>query len=131
MKVTPTALVVDDELDLAWALQQTLILDGWKVFVARTGGVASKLAATAPVHIAFVDAKLPDMDGRDVAKCITELQPDVMVYLISGYYYPEDREVREGLHQHLFAGFISKPLDLSEISRLAQHALGRQGRAEM
>ena len=125
MKVTPTALIVDDELDLAWALQQTLILDGWQVLVAHTGRAAIGQATAAPVRIAFVDAKLPDMDGRDVAKRIIELQPGVMVVMISGYYYPEDREVKEGLRQQLFAGFISKPFDLDEISRLAQQALDR------
>ena len=127
MKVTHTALIVDDEQDLAWALQQSLILDGWEVLVAHTGRAAIGQAMAAPVRIAFVDVKLPDMDGLDVARRIAELQPDAMVVMISGYYYPEDREVKEGLRQQLFAGFISKPFDLSEISRLAQHALGRWG----
>jgi DNA-binding NtrC family response regulator len=114
---------VDDELDLAWALQQNLTLDGWQVAVAHTGNDAIAQAAAAPVRIAFVDAKLPDMDGLDVAKRIAELQPAVMTILISGYYYPEDQAVKEALRQGLFVHFISKPFDLVEISALAQRAL--------
>ncbi len=125
METTPTALVMDDEVDLAWAVQQTLVLDGWRVVVAHTGAAAIALAATEPIRIAFVDAKLPDMDGLDVARRIVELQPAATMVLISGYYYSEDQAVRETLRHGLFANFISKPFDLAEISALAQRALAR------
>jgi DNA-binding NtrC family response regulator len=123
VETPPTALVMDDEVDLAWAVQQTLVLDGWRVVVAHTGADAISLAATEPIRIAFVDAKLPDMDGLDVARRIIELQPAAMMVLISGYYYNEDQTVRETLRHGLFANFISKPFDLAEISALAQRSL--------
>lgn len=123
MDISPVALVVDDELDLAWALQQTLILDGWQVVVTHTGGEAISRAAGVPIRIAFVDAKLPDMDGLDVVRRISELQPTATMVLISGYYYSEDMEVRETLRRGLCANFVSKPFDLAEISALAQRAL--------
>ena len=125
MEILPTALVMDDEVDLAWAVQQTLELDGWRVVVAHTGAAAIVLAAAEPIRIAFVDAKLPDIDGLDVARRIVELQPATMMVLISGYYYSEDQAVRETLRHGLFANFISKPFDLTEISTLAQRALAR------
>jgi DNA-binding NtrC family response regulator len=123
LNTSPCALVVDDELDLAWALQQNLTLDGWQVVVAHDGNAAIAQAAVAPVQVAFVDAKLPDMDGLDVAKSILELCPTAMVILISGYYYPEDQTVKEALRRGLFVHFVSKPFDLNEISALAQRAL--------
>ena len=125
MKTFPTALVTDDEVDLAWAVQQSLVLDGWRVVVAHTGAAAIALAAAEPISIAFVDAKLPDMDGLDVARRIVELQPAAMMVLVSGYYYSEDQTVRETLRHGLFANFIAKPFDLTEISALAQRARTR------
>jgi DNA-binding NtrC family response regulator len=117
MNNSPVALVVDDEFDLAWALQQTLILDGWRVLVVHTGIDAIARA------IAFVDAKLPDMDGLDVARQIAALQPATVLILVSGYYYAEDQTVQEVLREGLFAHFISKPFDLTEISTLARESL--------
>ena len=120
-----TALVVDDEPDLAWALQQNLLLDGWQVRVAPTGGDAINQAMTVPLQVAFVDAKLPDMDGIEVLRRIGELQPGVALVLVSGYYYAEDPEVREAQHQGLIVHFIAKPFDLAEISSLARSAAER------
>jgi DNA-binding NtrC family response regulator len=123
MNNSPVALVVDDEFDLAWALQQTLILDGWRVLVVHTGIDAIARAMLEPICIAFVDAKLPDMDGLDVARQIAALQPATVLILVSGYYYAEDQTVQEVLREGLFAHFISKPFDLTEISTLARESL--------
>ena len=121
-----TALIVDDEPDLAWALQQNLLLDGWQVAVAHTGNAAIAYVTANPLCIAFVDAKLPDMDGLDVIQRIGELRPDVAVVLISGYYYAEDPEVREAHGKGLIVHFIAKPLDLREVSALARQAAGEE-----
>jgi DNA-binding NtrC family response regulator len=117
-----TALIVDDEPDLAWALQQNLLLDGWQVVVAHTGSAAIDYSAANRLHIAFVDAKLPDMDGLEVSRRIGKLQPGATVVLISGYYYAEDPEVREAQRQGQIAYFIAKPFDLDEVSALARQA---------
>jgi DNA-binding NtrC family response regulator len=122
-----TALVVDDEPDLAWALQQNLLLDGWQVVVTHTGNAAIEYSAANPLQIAFVDAKLPDIDGLEVIRRIGELQPNSAVVLISGYYYAEDPEVREAQRQRQIIHFIAKPLDLSEVSALARQAAGAAG----
>lgn len=121
------ALIVDDESDLAWALQQNLLLDGWQVMVAHVGSVAVEYATIHPLQIAFVDAKLPDMDGLEVIRRIGELRPRAAVVLISGYYYAEDPEVREAQRQGRIIHFIAKPLDLAEVSALARRAAGEAG----
>lgn len=122
----PTALIVDDERDLAWALEQILCRNGWRVAVAHSGSAAIQYAVSSPVRIAFVDAKLPDMDGMVVGERIGQLQPEAVIVLVSGYFYPEDREVQDALQRRLFAHFISKPLDLAEILALARTCLPTQ-----
>jgi DNA-binding NtrC family response regulator len=124
-----TALIVDDEPDLAWALEQNLLLDGWQVLVAHTGGDAITQAAATPLQVAFVDAKLPDMDGMDVIRRISELRPNAVSVLVSGYYYAEDPEVREAQHKGLIVHFIAKPFDLTEVSALARSAADLFGEA--
>jgi DNA-binding NtrC family response regulator len=121
-----TALVVDDEPDLAWALQQVLKLDGWQAIVAYTGKAALELASTRRLRIVFVDAKLPDMDGMVVAERIGKLQPGAAIVLISGYFAPDDHEIEEAQQRGLFIRFISKPFDLQEISDLADAVLERK-----
>lgn len=122
-----TALIVDDEPDLTWALQQNLRLDGWQVMVAHTGDAAIAYAAAAAFQIAFVDAKLPDVDGLDVIRRIGELRPQSAVVLISGYYHAEDPEVREMQRQGRIVHFIAKPFDLAEVSALARQAVSAAG----
>jgi DNA-binding NtrC family response regulator len=124
---TRVALIVDDESDLGWVLQQSLLLDGWQVFVAHTGSAAIESAAAHPLQIAFVDAKLPDMDGLEVIGRIESLHPRASIVLISGYYYAEDPEVREAQRQGRIVHFIAKPLDLAEVSALAQRAACEAG----
>jgi DNA-binding response OmpR family regulator len=122
-----TALIVDDEPDLTWALEQNLFLDGWQVTVAHTGDAAIAYAATGAFQIAFVDAKLPDLDGLEVIRRIGILRPDATLVLISGYYYAEDPEVREMQRQGQITHFIAKPFDLSEVSALARQTAGEAG----
>jgi DNA-binding NtrC family response regulator len=117
------ALVVDDEPDLAWALQQVLKLDGWQAIVAYTGKAAIELASSRRLRIVFVDAKLPDMDGMAVAERIGKLQPGAAIVLISGYFAADDHEIEEAQQRGLFVRFISKPFDLEEISGLAEEVL--------
>jgi CheY-like chemotaxis protein len=72
-----------------------------------------------------VDAKLLDIDGLDLAAWIRQNCPQTAVVMVSGYFYPEDRTIVEGLKRGLFVGFIAKPFDLFEVRRMARQAVDR------
>lgn len=65
--------------------------------------------------LAFVDVKLPDVDGLDLARQMRELEPSMAVVLVSGYFYLDDIAIQQALSQGLINSFISKPFQQEEI----------------
>jgi len=123
-------LVVDDEPDMCWALENILRPAGYAVTTTTRGVEALKLLAAEPYIVAFVDAKLPDLDGLELAALICQESPHTVIVLISGYFYEEDKTITEGLQKNLFIGFIAKPFDLEEVRRMARQAVERARGAE-
>ncbi len=119
--------MVDDEPDMCWALENVLSTDGYHVTVASTGTEALQRLAEQRYAVAFIDAKLPDMDGLKLAEMIRELDVPTAIVLVSGYYYEEDQAIIEGLRSDRFMGFIAKPFDLNTVRQMAHKAIQRMG----
>lgn len=121
----PRILIVDDEPDMCWTLENILRPAGYEVTTTTRGVEALELAVGGPYDVAFVDAKLPDLDGLELATLICQRSPHTVIVLISGYFYQEDIAITEGLQEGLFIGFISKPFDLEEVRLMARRAVER------
>jgi CheY-like chemotaxis protein len=119
----PRILVVDDEPDMCWALENMLRPAGFMVTTTTTGAEALKLLAEEPYAATFVDAKLPDLDGLELTALIRQRSPHTTIVMISGYFYQEDRAITEGLEKGFFMGFISKPFNLEEVRLMARQAV--------
>jgi len=117
-------LVIDDEPGLCWALENILLPAGYEVATTTSGVEALELLSGESYAAAFVDAKLSDLDGLELAALIREQSPRTAIILISGYYYQEDTTVVEGMQEGLFIGFIGKPFDLEEVRVMARQAVG-------
>jgi DNA-binding NtrC family response regulator len=125
----PRILVVDDESDMCWAFENILRPAGYAVTTAITSAQALEFLATDNYAAAFLDAKLPDIDGLKLAALVRERSPQTAIVLMSGYFYPEDKAIAKGLQQNLLAGFISKPFRLEEVRGMARRAT-RQTQAD-
>lgn len=121
--MAPSVLVVDDEPDICWALESILVDAGYEVTIARSKQEAWSLLVEGCYQVAFVDAKLPDGDGIELARQVQQRAPTVGVVLISAYYYAEDRTVRENLKNGRLIGFIPKPFMLDEVRRMASYGV--------
>ena len=126
---TPRILVVDDEPDMCWALENILRPVGYTVTTATSGMKALELVTRECYAAAFIDAKLPDLDGLKLVTLIHQQCAHTAIVLISGYYYQEDPAINEGIRQDTFIGFIAKPFDLAQVRHLALRAvdLARKG----
>jgi DNA-binding NtrC family response regulator len=118
-------LIVDDEPDICWALESALRPAGFDVITTGKGLRALELIAREAPAAVFLDAKLPDLDGLELASRIRQQSPRTAVILISGYFYEEDEAVTEGLQEDLFIGFVAKPFDLNEVRSMARRAVAR------
>ena len=123
MPYTAHILVVDDEPDICWALENILKREDYHVTLVMNGKEALKLAKDRDFKIAFIDVKLLDMDGIELCRLIREVAPDTTRVVISGYLYRDDDVVQQGLKEGVFAEFISKPFNLDEISQVVEKVL--------
>ena len=122
---SPRILVVDDEPDMCWVLENILRPTGYGVHTTMSGAEALELLDEEPYAVAFVDAKLPDLDGLELAALIRQRSPHTAMVLISGYFYREDKAIKEALAKDLFIGFVAKPFDLEEVRLMLHQAMGR------
>jgi len=124
MTKSANILIVDDEPDMCWALINILRKEGYRttaVTTAREGLAQVRQKGFAAV---IIDAKLPDMDGVELVTQIRQADSKTAIILISGYFYPEDRAVEEGLQQGLFAAFVSKPFNIKEVRSIVRKVIG-------
>jgi DNA-binding NtrC family response regulator len=110
-------LIVDDEPDMCWALEHILKQNGLSSKKAFNGHEALELTEGNHFSLAFLDAKLPDMEGIELARQIRKRDPAVRIMMISGYFYRDDRAVQKAVAEGLIKGFIGKPFDHDEILR--------------
>ena len=66
-------------------------------------------------QLAFLDAKLPDIEGLELAKQIRHIDPSIRIVMISGYFYRDDVDVQKAVSEGLICSFISKPFQHNEI----------------
>lgn len=108
-------LVVDDETEMCWILEHILTSHGLACEKALTGEEAIALTKSRPFRMAFLDAKLPDLDGLELARRIRELAPGLPIVLVSGYFYKEDLMIKDAKESGLISAFIGKPFEHQEI----------------
>jgi len=119
-------LVVDDEEDMCWALQRIIEAEGHEPTVVKNAEEALDALEKNPFDLAFVDAKLPDIDGLDLAARMRAICPRLPCVLVSGYLYDDDDLVKDGLARGVICGFIGKPFMLDQIREAIRLAEGVQ-----
>lgn len=108
-------LIVDDDTDMCWALEHVLRRQGFISFQALSAQEALDLISQHRFSWALLDAKLPDMDGLELARRIRTIAPETRIVMVSGYFYRHDVAIQEAISQGLIVDFISKPFLQDEI----------------
>ena len=119
-----TALIVDDESSICWVLERILAKMHYESTTAQSGREALGLAERNHFAVAFVDAKLPDLEGIDLTIRLRHRQPGMRVVLISGYFYEGDEPVQQWIDKGFICGFIGKPFGVPEVEAAIQAATG-------
>jgi len=119
--------VVDDDPDICWALEHVLGGLGVQSIRALDGQTALQVARLNRLTVALLDAKLPDIDGLELARRIREADPGIRVLVISGYFYKDDPAIQAALAQGLIRGFIEKPFSHTEVIETVKDALDGRG----
>ncbi len=79
--------------------------------------------AAGAFQLAFVDVKLPGMDGLELLQHLRKWAPQLPCVVVSGYYYDDDEPVHAALESGAISSFISKPFLLTRVREALQVAL--------
>jgi PAS domain S-box-containing protein len=117
-----TILLVEDEpaiLEMATAM---LEMQGYTVLAATIPCEAILMAEKydSEIHLLMTDVVMPEMNGRDLAKKLLSLRPDIKYLFMSGYtanVIAHRRVLDEGIN------FIQKPFTLQDLSTKVREVL--------
>jgi len=115
-------LVTDDERSIRESF--TLILEGkYRVVTAASGEGALKAVADQKIDLAFLDIRMPGLDGLETLKRLKELDPEVDVIMVTAVndVQKASEAIKLGARDYLI-----KPFDVEAIHKMTAAVLARQ-----
>jgi CheY-like chemotaxis protein len=117
-----TVLLVEDRVAMRALLAQMLEDEGYRALVSHDPEDAIRIARQHPneIHVLLTDVVMPNMSGRQVARSIVELRPNLRVLFISGF--SGDASLLDGDMAGRSA-FVRKPVTPPELDRALRDLL--------
>jgi DNA-binding NtrC family response regulator len=119
-------LIVEDRDSLRRMLERALGQEGYEVATAADGRAGMRLLGERAFDFVLTDLKLPDVSGLEVLEASRTAQPQVPVVVLTGYgsVGTAVEAMKLGAYD-----FLEKPLEIDDLSRLIEQAIGERGEA--
>jgi two-component system response regulator HydG len=123
MATKANLLVVDDELIVRDSLDKWFREEGYDVAVAESAHEALARMAARRFDLALVDIKMPGTDGVELQRRMHEIDPDMLVIIMTGYASVETAvaALKNGAYD-----YVSKPFDPDDIAHSVHNALSHK-----
>ncbi|MGM0638723.1 MAG: EAL domain-containing protein [Pseudomonadota bacterium] len=115
-----TLLLLDDEPNILRALTRILRPAGYRILTATRTGEAFELLAGEEIQVIISDQRMPEMSGTEFLRHVTELYPDAIQIMLSGY--TDLRTVTEAINEGAIYKFLTKPWDDDELRLVVNQA---------
>lgn len=108
-------LVVDDERSVRDSLRKWFTESGYKADSAADATEALKMLQTESWDVAFLDIKLPGMDGMELQRRIKSIDANIALVMITAYASVDTavKSLKEGAYD-----YITKPVDPDYLTHL-------------
>ena len=110
--MSPKILLAEDDNDMRRFLVKALEKAGYKVLSYDNGASAYDRLREEPFSLLLTDIVMPEMDGIELARRATELDPDLKVMFITGFaavaLNPDSKAPKD-------AKVLSKPFHLRDL----------------
>ncbi|OHB24673.1 MAG: Fis family transcriptional regulator [Desulfuromonadaceae bacterium GWC2_58_13] len=116
-------LIVDDEAFIRENLERILSEDSYRPFSTASGEEAVRLVSEEEVDLVLLDLNLGAKSGLDVLAALKEVDPDILVIIITGYGTVESAV--EALKMGAY-DYIKKPFKADAIRLIVKLALETQ-----
>lgn len=120
---TESILIVDDDSSVRRVLQMQLSEAGYEVTLAASGDEALRLANEACPKLIITDLRMPDIDGIEILRRLSENEIPATVIVITAFGSIETavQAMRLGAYD-----YVTKPIDYDALLAAVQRALERQ-----
>jgi len=110
-------IVVDDEAVMRDTMSDWLEEKGYNVVSVCSGMEAIEKVKTESFNVAFVDMKMPGLDGIEVLRAMKRINPETSVIIMTAYATIETaiRAMKEGAYNYLV-----KPFSLDEVELIVK-----------
>jgi two-component system cell cycle sensor histidine kinase/response regulator CckA len=117
-----TVLLVEDEESILNMSREMLEALGYRVLTAGTPGEALRQvkAHAGEIELLVTDMVMPEMNGRDLARLLREVNPGLKCLFSSGYTANVIALLDEGVH------FLQKPFSRRDMATKVREALERE-----
>jgi DNA-binding NtrC family response regulator len=112
-------LIIDDDADICETLTKVLRAQGHEVVTAGSGEEAIIIAREKACQMAFIDVKLPNIDGLETLLRLKEINPGILTIMMTGFR----NEVKDALDKAQAASAITclyKPFDPAEAAHIVE-----------
>jgi DNA-binding NtrC family response regulator len=112
-------LIVDDETIVRDSLGAWFRQDGHRVDVAEGAKEALRMVSASRYDMAFLDIKMPGMDGLELQERLATADPELSIVLMTAYASVETavKAMKNGAYD-----YIVKPFDPDDLSMLVKRA---------
>jgi two-component system, NtrC family, response regulator HydG len=93
----PLVLIVDDDVDLCNSMARMFELKGYRASTAHSGEEAIRIVRQTQCAIAFIDVKMPYMDGLETYLKLRKINPNITTIMMTGYRDEVSETVKKAL----------------------------------
>lgn len=113
-------LVIDDEVGIREGCRRALAPLGYDVDVAETGATGLRKLRERSFDLVLLDLMMPGMSGMEALGRIHEIDPDIVIIIITGYATVEAavQTIKKGAYD-----FISKPFTSDDLILVVNQGL--------
>jgi len=124
----PRVLVIEDNADLAYGLQNNLEIEGYEVRVAEDGETGLKRARAWGPDLIILDLMLPDMNGYQVCEAVRRTDARLPILMLTARSQEVDkvRGLASGADD-----YVTKPFSVNELVARVRALLRRSSQSTM
>ena len=112
MSEPASILIVDDEAYVRTSVGRALELSGYAVQMAADGEEALQRLAAAACDLMLLDLRLPGMSGTAVMRTASQLYPELLIIVLTGY---ADEESAIAAVQSGAVDYLCKPISVHQV----------------
>jgi DNA-binding NtrC family response regulator len=116
-------LIVDDDENVRKTMKAILEDENYRVEIATNGKQAIQMSNEKMYNLAFLDIRLPDMEGVELLKLMKEYVPRTRKIMLTGY--PTIQNAVTAVNEKADA-YLLKPVDVEKLLEIVNKQLQSQ-----